>query len=278
MTEHTLTLGEEPVMLSVRVAVRCVSLAVFAGVFGYAGLSSGTLERYFGVASAGDTDVERVDQVERVLTYTPFGFERAVVKSTKRADIVLVSAATTAQHEADRLHRYILEYVVERNPGASKRAFRNYPAVVIHEATRTNIDHCLALAQAQTESNFRPDAVGAAGEIGLYQIMPSTASIFEPALGKLRKPSLRKTERDLGDLADPVVSTRFAMAYMRDILTRKPAIRDALTEYNGGPRGRQPHYYRTVMANYVEILERPELACRFRERQARPPALELARR
>ena len=265
-------------MLSVRVAVRCVSLAIFVGVFGYAGLSSGTLERYFGVASAGDTDIERVTQVDRVLTYTPFGFERTVVKPTKRADIVLVSSATTAQYEADRLHRYILEYVTERNPGASMRAFRHYPAVVVEEATRTNIDHCLALAQAQTQSNFRPDAVGAAGEIGLYQIMPSTASIFEPALGKLRKPSLRKYERDLGDLADPIVSTRFAMAYMRDILARKPAIRDALTEYNGGPRGRQPHYYRTVMANYVEILERPELACRFRERQAKPPGVEVARR
>lgn len=263
-------------MPSVRVAVRCVSLAMFAGVFGYGGLSSGTLERYLGVASAGDGDIERVEQVDSVLTYTPFGFERAlVVKPTKRADIVIVSAP---EPESDRLHRSILAYVSERNPSASMRAFRNYPAVVIDEATRTNIDHCLALAQAQTESDFRPDAVGAAGEIGLYQIMPSTAGIFEPALGKLRKPSIRKYERDLGDLADPVVSTRFAMAYMRDILTRKPAVRDALTEYNGGPRGRQPHYYRTVMANYVEILERPELGCRFRERQAKPQLLEVARR
>jgi transglycosylase-like protein with SLT domain len=265
-------------MLSVRVAARYVSLAMFAGVFGYAGLSSGTLERYLGVASAGDGHIERVEQVDTVLTYTPFGFERAfVVKPTKRADIVLVSAVTATPPDTDRLHRYILAYVTERNPSASLRAFRHYPAAVIDEATRTNIDHCLALAQAQTESDFRPDAVGAAGEIGLYQIMPTTAGIFEPALGKLRKPSMRKTERDLGDLADPVVSTRFAMAYLRDILVRKPSMRDALTEYNGGPRGRQPHYYRTVMANYVEILERPELGCRFRERQAKP-LMEVARR
>ena len=263
-------------MPSVRVAVRCVSLAMFAGVFGYAGLSNGALERYFGVAAAGD-EIDRVEQVDSVLTYTPFGFERAslVVKPTKRADIVIVS---TPEPETDRLHKNILAYVRERNPGASMRTFRNYPSVVIDEAMRTNIDHCLALAQAQTESDFRPDAVGAAGEIGLYQIMPSTAGIFEPALGKLRKPSLRKYERDLGDLADPVISTRFAMAYLRDILTRKPSLRDALTEYNGGPRGRLPHYYRTVMAHYVEILERPELGCRFRERQPKPSVLEVARR
>ena len=263
-------------MPSVRVTVRCVSLAIFAGVFGYAGLSSGPLERYFGVASAGDSEIEGTQPIESGRSYLPFGIDRAlVVKPTKRADIVIVSAPDP---ETDRLHRNILAYVSERNPTASIRAFRNYPAVLMDEATRTNIDHCLALAQAQTESDFRPDAVGAAGEIGLYQIMPSTAGIFEPTLGKLRKPSIRKYERDLGDLADPVISTRFAMAYMRDILTRKPSIRDALTEYNGGPRGRQPHYYRTVMANYVEILERPELGCRFRERQARPNVLEVARR
>ena len=263
-------------MPSVRVAVRCVSLAIFAGVFGYAGLSSGTLERYLGVASAGDSDIERSTQVDTVPAFMPIGIDRALtVKPTKRADIVIVSPP---EPETDRLHKSILAYVTERNPSASRRAFRNYPAVLIDEATRTNIDHCLALAQAQTESDFRPDAVGAAGEIGLYQIMPTTAGIFEPALGKLRKPSIRKYERDLGDLADPVISTRFAMAYLRDILARKPAMRDALTEYNGGPRGRQPHYYRTVMATYVEILERPELGCRFREREAKPRALEVARR
>ena len=120
-------------------------------------------------------------------------------------------------------------------------------------------------------------AVGAAGEIGLYQIMPSTAAIFEPTLGTLRKPVFRRYEYELGDLADPIVSTRFAMAYLRDILARKPTLREALTEYNGGPRGRQPHYYRIVMATYVEILERPELGCQVRERRPRPQ-LQLVRR
>ena len=178
--------------------------------------------------------------------------------------------AVAGEMDAGKLNRSILEYIAQKNPRAPIGAFQRFPEVLMAEAQRTNIDHCLALAQAQTESNFRPDAVGAAGEIGLYQIMPSTAGIFEPALGKLRKPSLRKHERDLGDLADPVVSTRFAMAYMRDILMRKRSMRDALTEYNGGPRGRQPHYYRTVMANYVEILERPELGCRSAQSSQAP--------
>lgn len=246
-----------------RVGAGGVAVAILAGLAG--AWTGSPLERSFGVAAAGDSDTAplRAEAITRL-----------VVRPTTRADIVIVS---TAQPESERLHRSILAYVTERNPSASMRAFRDYPAVVLGEAARTRIDHCLALAQAQAESDFRPDAVGTAGEIGLYQIMPSTAVLFEPALGTFRKPSLRRYERDLGDLADPVVSTRFAMAYLRDILIRKPSMRDALTEYNGGPRGRQPHYYRIVMATYVEILERPELGCRVRERQAKSPLLELAR-
>jgi soluble lytic murein transglycosylase-like protein len=250
-----------------------MALASVAGVLGFAGAW------YFDVASAEDAP-ERVHRpasdVQAVSTPATFGHDRAmVVKTTARPDIVIVSSA---QPETDRLHRSILAYVVERNPSASMRAFRDYPAVVLAETARTNLDHCLALAQAQAESDFRPDAVGAAGEIGLYQIMPTTAALFEPALGKLRRPSMRRTEWDLGDLADPLVSTRFAMAYLRDILARRPSLRDALTEYNGGPRGRQPHYYRIVMATYVELLERPELGCQVRERRAKPPLLQLVRR
>jgi hypothetical protein len=252
-------------MQSFRRAVRWISLAVFAGVFGYAGISSGPADRYFGVAAAGDSEPDAGEPVAPALI--GFGVERGlVVRPTSRADIVIVSTAAPA--EADRLSRSILGYVAERNPSASMRTFREFPRVLLEEAARTNLDHCLALAQAQVESDFRPDALGTAGEIGIYQMMPTTAALFEPALGKFRKPSLRRYERDLGDLADPVLNTRFAMAYLRDILVRKPTLRDALTEYNGGPRGRLPHYYRTVMATYVELLERPELGCRVRERRA----------
>ena len=259
-------------MRSIRATVGCASLAILAAVFGFGGASTRPV---VAIATAGDAPVDKVSTIPDV-SLSGFGpSPRVFVRPTTRADIVIV---TTTPPDSDRLHRSILSYVAERNPSASMRAFRDYPAVLLGEAARTNIDHCLALAQAQTESDFRAEAVGAAGEIGLYQLMPSTAALFEPALGKLRKPTLRRVERDLGDLADPVVSTRFAMAYLRDILARKASVREALTEYNGGPRGRQPHYYRIVMATYVEMLERPELGCRVRERQARPRALELARR
>jgi soluble lytic murein transglycosylase-like protein len=173
--------------------------------------------------------------------------------------------ASASEADAQKLRGAILEYVALRNPQAPIKAFQRFPEVLLAEAQRSNLDHCLVLAQAEVESLFRHDAVGAAGEIGLFQILPSTAAIIEPVVGTFKRPSLTKSGRDLGDLADPVVSTRFAMAYLRDILSRKPTIREALTEYNGGPNGRHPHYYRMVMGTYVEVLERPELRCRFRE-------------
>ena len=185
--------------------------------------------------------------------------------------------AVAGEADAERLSRAVLEYIAEKNPHAPIKAFQNLPEVLLAEAQRANVDHCLALAQAEVESEFRHDAVGRAGEVGLFQMLPSTAALFESIVGPFRRPVL-KGHRDLGDLADPRVSTRFAMAYLRDIMSRKPNIKDALTEYNGGPSGRHPHYYRMVMGAYVEVLERTELRCRFQPAPKRVPALALLTR
>ena len=187
--------------------------------------------------------------------------------------------AVAGEADAERLNRSILDYIAQKNPQAPIRAFQRFPEALVAEAQKSNLDHCLVLAQAEVESEFHHDAVGTAGEIGLFQILPSTAAIMEPVVGPFKRPAGAKavrdpkSARDLGDLADPVVSTKFAMAYLRDIMTRRSNVRDALTEYNGGPAGRHPHYYRMVMGTYVEILERSELRCRFRETPKPAPAL-----
>ena len=181
--------------------------------------------------------------------------------------------AVAGEMDAERLNRSILDYIAQKNPQAPIGAFRRFPEVLLAEAQRTNLDHCLAIAQAEVESEFKQDAVGAAGEIGLFQIKPSTAALLEPLAGKFKRPVFAGNVRDLGDLADPAVSTRFAMAYLRDIMTRKASIKDALTEYNGGPLGRHPNYYRMVMGAYVEVLEHQGLRCRFREVPKQMPLL-----
>jgi soluble lytic murein transglycosylase-like protein len=183
--------------------------------------------------------------------------------------------ATVGEADAERLNRDILAFVAAKNPQAPIKAFQGFPETLVAEAQRTKIDHCLGLAVAEVESEFRHDVVGSAGEIGLFQMLPSTAALFESSVGPFRRPALNRPKRDLGDLAEPTVSTRFAMAYLRDIMTRKPTIREALTEYNGGPAGRHPHYYRMVMGAYVEILEHSELQCRYRELPRRPAPLQV---
>ncbi len=212
-----------------------------------------------------------MSQHSRTVAILVFGIAIAVSGLALTRQVIAVAG----EADAERLHRAILDYVAQKNPQAPIKAFRGFPEVLVAEAQRSNIDHCLALAQAEVESEFKHDAVGSAGEIGLFQILPGTAALFEPILGHFRRPLLRDGRRDLGDLADPVVSTRFAMAYLRDIMTRKPTLRDALTEYNGGPAGRHPHYYRMVMGAYVEVLEHPELRCRFREAPKQVPLLTL---
>jgi len=186
--------------------------------------------------------------------------------------------AIAGEADTNRLNQAILGYVAEKNPLAPIKAFQQFPPVLVAESQRTGIDHCLALAQPEVESQLRHDIVGNAGEIGLFQVLPSTAAIFESQLGPFKRPVITKPQREPGDLSDPVVSTKFAMAYLRDIRVRRPLIKDALTEYNGGPAGRHPHYYRMVMGTYVEVLERAELRCRFRQAPRDAPALTLLTR
>lgn len=182
--------------------------------------------------------------------------------------------AVAGEADAERLNRAILSYIAEKNPRAPIKAFQTFPEILVAEAQRANVDHCLILAQAEVESDFKHDAVGRAGEVGLFQMLPSTAAFFESSVGKFKRPTLTG-HRDLGDLANPNVSTRFAMAYLRDIMSRKPNIKDALLEYNGGPSGRHLYYYRMVMGTYVETLERSELRCRYQPAQKRPAVLAL---
>jgi len=215
-----------------------------------------------------------MSQHSRTLAIIAFGVAIAVSGLALTRQVIAVAG----EADAERLNRAILVYIAQRNPQAPIRAFQGFPEVLMAEAQRSNLDHCLALAQAEVESEFKHDAVGAAGEVGLFQILPSTAALFESKVGRFKRPVLAKANRDLGDLADPVVSTRFAMAYLRDIMARKATIREALTEYNGGPAGRHPHYYRMVMGAYVEVLEHPELKCRFREAPKQIPLLTLLSR
>src|SRR5438309_11836906 len=102
--------------------------------------------------------------------------------SVNRAIVILTLAITVAfggliltrhviavagEADAERLNRSILEYEAQKNPQAPISAFRRFPETLLREAQRTNVDHCLVLAQAEVESELKHDAVRAAAEIGL---------------------------------------------------------------------------------------------------------------
>ena len=102
----------------------------------------------------------------------------------------------------------------------------------IYEAAskRTGIPVAVLIAQGKQESNFNPNAVGAAGEIGLHQIKPSTAA----------KPGFGVAGIDPKTLTDPAVNINFAADYLKAMAGPRinfndPATVDhALANYNGG--------------------------------------------
>ena len=73
----------------------------------------------------------------------------------------------------------VMEYVAERHPGAPLQPYLRFAHALLIEANRLSWDHCLLLAQSEIESDFRSDVRGRAGEIGIFQILPSTAALFQ---------------------------------------------------------------------------------------------------
>lgn len=106
----------------------------------------------------------------------------------------------------------------------------NLLAIYTAAAKRTGIPVAVLVAQGKQESNFNPNAVGSAGEIGISQIKPSTAA----------QPGYGMKGIDPATLKDPAVNINFAADYLRaragngvDFANPK-AVDAALTSYNGG--------------------------------------------
>lgn len=83
--------------------------------------------------------------------------------------------------------------------GVSER--QSYIDIVRREASARGLPPEVAEAVAHVETGFRPDAVGAVGEIGLMQIRPATAEMLGHDGGAL-------------GLFDPETNARFAVRYL----------------------------------------------------------------
>ncbi len=89
----------------------------------------------------------------------------------------------------------------QRAPGSMDDDRARYAPLLTAEAVRHNVPPALADAVATVESAYDWQAVGASGEVGLMQILPSTAEML----------GFRGT---LSQLADPATNIRLGVQYL----------------------------------------------------------------
>jgi Transglycosylase SLT domain len=80
-------------------------------------------------------------------------------------------------------------------------AFPRFCELIKQEAERTGLDPALIDAVIKVESDYRPDTIGAAGEIGLMQVLPSTARLL----------GFDGTDQEL---AEPATNIRLGVTYL----------------------------------------------------------------
>jgi Transglycosylase SLT domain len=80
-------------------------------------------------------------------------------------------------------------------------AFPRFCELITQEAERTGLDPALVDAVIKVESDYSPDTIGAAGEIGLMQVRPSTARLL----------GFVGTDQEL---AEPAMNIRLGVTYL----------------------------------------------------------------
>lgn len=127
--------------------------------------------------------------------------------------------------------------------------------VLIAEARAYQFDPVFILAIMQTESQFNPNAVGSAGEIGLMQIRPNTAEWIA------NKDGIEWLGRE--SLFDPMINIRIGIryfAYLRSSFDR--SANHYVSAYNMGP-GNVRKLERNVASTGVDLrVIKPEYAVR----------------
>ena len=118
-----------------------------------------------------------------------------------------------------------------------------YRTLVVEVADRYGVDPRLIAAVITVETRWDPDAVGAHGELGLMQILPSTGEWLADVMGL-----------ESFDLRDPATSVEMGTFYLAALIREYGSVDIALSVYNGGPRAAEGWmdnpYRRRVLAAY----------------------------
>lgn len=101
----------------------------------------------------------------------------------------------------------------------------DYRQLVVETARSLDLDPRALAALGWVESRWNPDVVGAAGEVGIMQILPETGAWIAERLGV-----------EEYDLADPRTNVKFGAAYLAWLIRENHGSIDAaFAAYNGGP-------------------------------------------
>jgi soluble lytic murein transglycosylase-like protein len=125
-----------------------------------------------------------------------------------------------------------------------------YRSLVIQIAQRHGLDPRLlaSVAWVETGGTWDPTLRGAAGEIGLMQVMPETAAWIAQVRGE-----------QIPDLTDPAHALDYGAWYLARLL--EGATADALAQYNAGPawRERAPSVARQYSGRVLDLRSAPPI-------------------
>jgi len=179
--------------------------------------------------------------------------------------------ATQGLHEFAPLYRtetgfskeveiFIQDVVTDRMPGATSKTLSQVTRQILLSSVESNLDPILILAVIQHESKFNSKTIGDAGEIGLMQIKPTTASWIAKRMG-LKTPNFSGTHKTR--LFDPKTNIQLGSAYLAYMKEKFPKHNSLfLSAYNMGAanvmknlnKQRLPHQYSSkVMTQYYSI-------------------------
>lgn len=154
-----------------------------------------------------------------------------------------------------KINSDIYRWTRERLPAEYKKNYKKIAQAIIDESLKHQFDPVFLLSIIQTESRFNPKSAGAAGEIGLMQILPSTGAWIA---AKAKIPYKNKNT-----LRDPVSNIRLGAAYLAFLRDRFDMhARLYIAAYNMGQRNVDhaqsrniwpKDYPGAVMRNYVEF-------------------------
>ncbi len=142
------------------------------------------------------------------------------------------------------LFMFLILINIIKNTSASEISNRAYiKSIIIETSLKSNyVTPSLALAVAQVESNFNPNAVSSKGAIGVMQIMPRTA-LYEYGITKER-------------LFNPETNIKIGIKFLNHLITKYNGRVDiALSHYNGGSAvGKWPNL-QIIPATYNYVIK-----------------------